>query len=70
MTAVFAIAVLCGISDLILTFTDHVYVDPESLKDLRYQQDIAFQSYLSLYGKSYKDSDIFAIHKYEFLKTW
>jgi hypothetical protein len=29
-------------SDLILNLKEHVYIDPESLKDLRYQQDIAF----------------------------
>ena len=68
MGFVFSMSILSGIFDIIMNLREHVHIDTESLKDMRYQQDVAFQSYLSLYGKNYKDSNVYDIHKNEFCR--
>jgi hypothetical protein len=41
-SVIFSLAIVIGVVDLLFSMKAAVYIDPEALKDLQYQQDIAF----------------------------
>jgi hypothetical protein len=64
MASVFATAVIGGLMELFLKFKR-----PNEDARLLNSEDLEFKMYMTSFGKSYKQDDIYEIHKKEFLKT-
>ena len=41
-SVIFSMAIIFGVVDLFYSMKKHVYIHPDDLKNLRYQQDVAF----------------------------